>query len=79
MKIKVLEALAYGVPVISNAEGLEGLRFEDGRDVVRAESDAEIVEKRARCCAIPGGGGRCGRRAVRWWSATTTRRASPTS
>lgn len=43
MKIKVLEALAYGVPVISNAEGLEGLRFEEGHSVIRAESDHDIV------------------------------------
>jgi glycosyltransferase involved in cell wall biosynthesis len=45
MKIKVLEALAYGVPVISNAEGFEGLRDEDGRDVIRAERDDEIVHR----------------------------------
>jgi glycosyltransferase involved in cell wall biosynthesis len=45
MKIKVLEALAYGVPVISNAEGFEGLRYENGQDVVRAESDEEIVKE----------------------------------
>ena len=43
MKIKVLEALAYGVPVISNAEGLEGLRFEHGRNAICAESDDDIV------------------------------------
>ena len=45
MKIKVLESLAYGVPVISNAEGLEGLHFENGRHVIRAESDDDIVRE----------------------------------
>lgn len=45
MKIKVLEALAYGVPVISNAEGCEGLGAEDGCQVIRAESDDDIVRE----------------------------------
>jgi glycosyltransferase involved in cell wall biosynthesis len=40
VKIKVLEALAYGVPVVSNREGLEGI---DGDCVVRAETDDELV------------------------------------
>jgi glycosyltransferase involved in cell wall biosynthesis len=51
MKIKVLEALAYGVPVISNREGLEGLRSDGGRDIVRAERDDEIV--RAASALLP--------------------------
>ena len=45
MKVKVMEAFAYGVAVLSNGEGLEGLAIEDGRHAVRAESDAEIVEQ----------------------------------
>ena len=53
MKIKVLEALAYGVPVISNAEGLEGLRFEDGRDGIRAESDEDIVQRSSELLRDP--------------------------
>ena len=41
VKIKVLEAMAYGVPVVSNAEGLEGVTSDDC--AVRAESDDDIV------------------------------------
>jgi len=44
MKIKVLEAMAYGVPVLSNAEGLEGIAFADGVHGFRAESDDEFIE-----------------------------------
>jgi glycosyltransferase involved in cell wall biosynthesis len=54
MKIKVLEALAYGVPVISNGEGFEGLRYETGQDVVRAESDEEIVREASSLLRDPG-------------------------
>jgi glycosyltransferase involved in cell wall biosynthesis len=42
VKIKVIEAMAYGVPVVSNAEGFEGITC-DGC-VVRGESDDEIVD-----------------------------------
>ena len=41
VKIKVIEGLAYGVPVVSNREGLEGITC--GDCVVRAETDNEIV------------------------------------
>ena len=53
MKIKVLEALAYGVPVISNAEGLEGLRFEHGHHVIRAESDDDILGQTSELLGDP--------------------------
>jgi glycosyltransferase involved in cell wall biosynthesis len=41
VKIKVIEAMAYGLPVVSNREGLEAITCEDC--VVRAETDDEIV------------------------------------
>lgn len=63
MKVKVLEALAYGVPVISNTEGLEGLRFENAHDVARAETDDDIVRIASellrdpdRCRSVRGAG-----------------------
>ncbi len=43
MKIKVLEAMAYGVPVITNDEGLEGLKIDEGIDAVRATTDEEFI------------------------------------
>jgi glycosyltransferase involved in cell wall biosynthesis len=42
VKIKVIEAMAYGVPVVSNREGLEGITCTDC--VVRGETDDEIVD-----------------------------------
>lgn len=45
MKMKVLEAMAYGVPVISNGYGLEGLDYENGREAVLASSDEEFVAR----------------------------------
>ena len=41
VKIKVIEAMAYGLPVVSNGEGLEEITCDDC--VVRAETDDEIV------------------------------------
>ena len=45
MKIKVLEALAYGVPVLSNAQGLEGLEAIDGVQAAVVETDQDIVSQ----------------------------------
>jgi glycosyltransferase involved in cell wall biosynthesis len=42
VKIKVIEAMAYGVPVVSNREGFEGITCT--ACVVRGESDDEIVD-----------------------------------
>ena len=44
MKIKVLESFAYGTPVVSNADGFEGLDGIDGRHYLQADSDAALVD-----------------------------------
>ena len=43
MKIKALESFAYGVPVISNAEGLEGLGGVSGTHYIQGETDDELI------------------------------------
>ncbi len=48
VKIKVLEAMAFGVPVVSNAEGIEGIPAEDGVHLGLAEDDAGLVERTVR-------------------------------
>lgn len=53
MKIKVLEAMAYGVPVLSNTEGFEGLAFEQGRHGIRAETDDDIVREATKLLRDP--------------------------
>jgi len=52
MKVKVLEAMAYGVPVLSNDLGLEGLEgldiTEEGSVAMRSETDGEFVDSAVR-------------------------------
>jgi glycosyltransferase involved in cell wall biosynthesis len=42
-RIKILEAWAAGVPVVSSRTGAEGLPYTDGRDLILAESPAEFA------------------------------------
>jgi glycosyltransferase involved in cell wall biosynthesis len=44
MKIKVMEAMAYGVPVVTTTEGVEGLQVEPGRHAHVADDDATLAE-----------------------------------
>ena len=45
MKIKVLEALAYGVPVVTTSEGSEGLGATDGVELAEADDDAGLIDR----------------------------------
>jgi polysaccharide biosynthesis protein PslH len=48
MKVKVMEAMAYGVPVVTTWEGVEGIDYENGRECWVAETDQEIAAKVCR-------------------------------
>jgi len=48
MKVKVMEAVAFGTPVVTNADGVEGLPVEDGVHMGIAEDDAALVERTLR-------------------------------
>jgi glycosyltransferase involved in cell wall biosynthesis len=48
MKVKVMEAMAYGVPVVTTWEGVEGIDYENGRDCWVAETDEELAGKTCR-------------------------------
>ena len=37
-RLKILEAMGLGVPVISTAKGAEGIDYTDGRDIIIADS-----------------------------------------
>jgi glycosyltransferase involved in cell wall biosynthesis len=48
MKVKVMESMAYGVPVVTTWEGVEGIDYENGRDCWVGESDEELASKVCR-------------------------------
>lgn len=45
MKIKLLEAMAYGTPMVTTTEGAEGLSITDGQEAFISDDDDEFVEK----------------------------------
>jgi glycosyltransferase involved in cell wall biosynthesis len=45
MKIKVMEAMAYGIPVVTTRDGVEGIPAVDGLHAQVAETDAELIER----------------------------------
>lgn len=45
MKVKVLEAFAYGVPVVTTGEGVEGIPAQDGVHAGISDDDAGLVER----------------------------------
>lgn len=45
MKIKVLEAMSFGVPVVTTSEGAEGLPAVDGVHLGLCEDDAGLIER----------------------------------
>lgn len=45
MKIKVLEALAFGIPVVTTPEGVEGLPAQDGVHAGICDDDAGLIER----------------------------------
>jgi hypothetical protein len=45
MKVKVLEAFAYGIPVVTTSEGIEGLPAQDGVHVGLSDNDDGLVER----------------------------------
>jgi len=50
MKVKVMESMAYGVPVVTTREGVEGIEYQNGRDCWVADADAELAVK--VCCLL---------------------------
>jgi glycosyltransferase involved in cell wall biosynthesis len=45
MKVKVMESMAYGVPVVTTWEGVEGIDYQNGRECWVAETDEELAGK----------------------------------
>jgi len=53
MKIKILEALGYGVPVVTTSEGVEGLPAVDGVHAGVCEDDAGLIDRAAELLVDP--------------------------
>jgi glycosyltransferase involved in cell wall biosynthesis len=45
MKVKVMEAMAYGVPVVTTWEGVEGIDYQNGRECWVAETNEDLAAK----------------------------------
>lgn len=52
-RLKILEALACGLPVVSTRIGAEGLALHPGRDLVVVEEPAEIAPALVQCLRAP--------------------------
>ena len=48
MMAKLLEAMAYGIPVITTIEGIEGFGAEHGRHVLIADDDRRFADEVVR-------------------------------
>ena len=44
-RLKILEAMAAGVPVVSTTIGAEGLKVGDGENILLADNDQDLVDK----------------------------------
>jgi glycosyltransferase involved in cell wall biosynthesis len=55
MKVKVLEAFAYGVPVVTTSEGVEGLPAQDQVHAGVCDQDEGLVERTAALLTNPAG------------------------
>jgi glycosyltransferase involved in cell wall biosynthesis len=52
-RLKILESLASGLPVVATAIGVEGLHIKPGRDFILADTSEEIVAGLAKCLCNP--------------------------
>lgn len=54
MKVKVLEAFALGVPVVTNEDGVEGLPVLDGVHADVTDEDAVLIDRTVALLEDPG-------------------------
>ncbi|WP_353932511.1 glycosyltransferase family 4 protein [Okeanomitos corallinicola TIOX110] len=53
MKIKILEALAFGIPVVTTSEGSEGLPAEDGVHAAICDEDEGLISRTVKLLKNP--------------------------
>ena len=53
IKGKIVEAMSYGLPVVTTSIGAEGLGLKDGEDAMIADDPAEFAAKVLQLCTSP--------------------------
>src|ERR1017187_1253316 len=53
MKVKIMESMAYGVPVVTTWEGVEGIHYPDREQCWVGEFDADLGGKACRLLESP--------------------------
>jgi len=66
MRVKVVEALAYGKAVVASPRALEGLNVTDGVEVAVADSDDQFVSRILTLLESPDARGALARKAREW-------------
>jgi polysaccharide biosynthesis protein PslH len=66
MRVKVIETLAAGKPLIASRLAVDGLNLVDGEHVLLAETDAEFAEAATSLLADPGKRAALGQRGREW-------------
>jgi glycosyltransferase involved in cell wall biosynthesis len=69
-RIKILEAMAFGVPVVATRKAAEGLGFAEGEDILLADTEAELA---AHICALGRDPGRLARQREHAFQVATRR------
>lgn len=54
IRVKIIEAMSVGKPVISTSIGAEGIKFSDGEDILIANTPEEFLNQINRCVNTPG-------------------------
>lgn len=49
MRVKIIEGMAFGKTIISTAVGAEGIEYEDGKNILIANTEDEFVEVILKC------------------------------
>jgi polysaccharide biosynthesis protein PslH len=70
MRVKILDAWCWGLPVVSTAIGAEGIRYRDGDDLLIADTAADFAAAVVRLWQAPEMAnhlGTVGRQTVEGW------------
>jgi glycosyltransferase involved in cell wall biosynthesis len=53
IRVKIIEAMSIGKPVISTTIGAEGIKYTDGKDILIANTPEEFLHQIERCLNTP--------------------------